>query len=149
MEILPHLAERLAPGVFVLSLGMALAIWMWLTVWEGMGYHAEWWAAVLPAASAAGAAFVLDAGSTARFGRRTIASCEQAPLMRLAAQRYGLRSCLVIQATAEACLVAATPWLLVSMPGHHVLVSMLVCVSAAHCYGWRQNSRLWRECALD
>lgn len=149
MRICPYPTEWLAPSVFAAALGSALAAWAWLTVWEGMGYHAEWWVAVMAASVAAGAAFSLDANSTAKFGRRMIAECEQAPLLRLAARRYGVRSCLVLQAATEACLVVATPWLLAPMPAHHVLVSMLVCVTVAHGCGWRQNSRLWRECALD
>lgn len=147
METLPYPTERLALGAFAGSMGAALAAWAWLTVWEGMGHHAEWWVAVLLASVAAGVAFGLDAVSTARFGRAMIAACERAPLLRVAARRYGLRSCFIVQAAAEACLVAVAPWLLAPMPEHHVLVSLLVCASAAHCYGWRQNGRLWDVCA--
>ena len=142
-----QLAERLAPGVFAVAMCAALAAWAWawLTVWEGMGYRAEWWAASV----AAGAAFLLDARSTARFGRGMIAACERAPLLRAAARRYILRSCFVLQAAVEVCLVAVAPWLLPSLPAHHALVSVLVIISAAHCYGWRRNSRLWEACAHD
>ena len=144
-----HPMERLAPGVFAVAICMAPAAWAWLTIWEGMGYHAAWWAAVLAASVAAGAAFLLDASSTAKFGRGMIAACEGAPLLRAAARRYTLRSCFALQAVAEACLVAAAPWLLSPLPAHHVLVSLLVIVSVVHCYGWRRNSRLWEACAHD
>ena len=139
MQIDLHAAERLVPGV----LAAALAALAGLAVWEGTGHPAEWWAMALAASVAAGAAFVLDARSTARFGRGMVAAYEQAPLLRAAARRYTLRYCFAMQAAAEACLVAAAPWLLPSLPAHHALVGLLVAVSAAHCYGWMHNSRLW------
>ncbi|MCE2508987.1 MAG: hypothetical protein J4G04_06815 [Nitrosopumilaceae archaeon] len=145
----PHPTERLASGVFAAALCVALAAWAWMTVWEGMGHRAEWWAAVLAASVAAGAAFIMDARSTAKFGRRMIAACERAPLLRLAARRYTLRSCFGLQAAAEACLVAAAPWLLSFLPAHHALVDLLILVSVVHSYGWRQNSRLWEARAHD
>lgn len=139
METTPHPAERLAPGVFT----VALAALVGLTIWEGTGHPAEWWAVVLAASVAAGAAFILDARSTARFGRGTVAACEWAPLLRAAARRYTLRYCFALQAAAEICLVAAAPWLLPSLPAHHALAGLAAAVSAAHCYGWMCNSRLW------
>ena len=147
IDMIVHPTERLAPGVFMAAMCVALAAWAWLTIWEGMGSRAEWWAAVLAASVAAGAAFVMDARSTAKFGRGMVASCERAPLLRAAARRYTLRSCFILQAAVEVCLVAVAPWLLSSLPAHHVLVSLLVIVSVAHCYGWRRNSRLWEACA--
>lgn len=138
-----HPAERLAPGVLAAALCAVLAAWAGLAAREAMGCHAEWWAAVLSASLAAGAAFVLDAGSTARFGREMVAAREWAPLLRAAARRYPLRHCFALQAAVEACLVAAAPWLPTSIPAHHALVGLAVVISAAHCYGWRRNSRLW------
>lgn len=146
MQIDLYAVKRLAPGVFAAAMCAALAAWAGLAVWEGTGHHAAWWAAVLAASVAAGAAFMLDARSTARFGRGMVAACEGAPLLRLAARRYTLRSCFILQAAAEASLVAAAPWLLSPLPAHHAVLGLLVLVSAAHCYGWVQNSRLWEAC---
>lgn len=148
MRAAPHLAERPAPGV----LAAALAALAGLTIWEVAGHHVEWWAVVLAASAAAGAAFILDARSTARFGRGTVAAHEWTPLLRAAARRYTLRSCFAIQAAAEACLVAAVPcmvaaapWLLPSMPAHYALAGLAVAVSVMHCCGWVCNSRLLGE----
>ena len=152
METAPHPAERPAPGV----LAAALAAWAGLTIWEVAGHPAEWWAIVLAASVAAGAAFILDAGSTARFGRGTVAAYEWTPLLRAAARRYTLRSCFILQAAAEAglvaavpCMVAAAPWLLPSLPAHHALAGLAVAVSVMHCCGWVCNSRLWEARAHD
>lgn len=148
MRAAPHLAERPAPGV----LAAALAALAGLAAWDVTGHHVEWWAVVLAASAAAGAAFILDAGSTARFGRGTVAAHEWTPLLRAAARRHSLRSCFAIQAAAEACLVAAVPcmvaaapWLLPSMPAHYALAGLAVAVSVMHCCGWVCNSRLLGE----
>ena len=152
MRAAPHLAERPAPGV----LAAALAALAGLAVWDVTGHTVEWWAIVLAASVAAGSAFILDARSTARFGRGAVAAYEWTPLLRAAARRYTLRSCFVIQAAAEACLVAAAPclvaaapclvaaapWLLPSMPAHYALAGLAVAVSVMHCCGWVCNSRL-------
>lgn len=137
--------ERFAPGVFAAALGATLAVWAWMTIRDGMGHHVEWWPALLLASALAGAAFVLDARSTARFGRRMIIKCEGSPLLRALARRYTLRSSLIVQAMVEAGLVASTPWSIHTLPAHHMVVGLLVLVAVAHCYGWRRNSRLWAE----
>ena len=145
MRAAPHLAERPAPGV----LAAALAALAGLAVWDVTGHTVEWWAIVLAASVAAGSAFILDARSTARFGRGAVAAYEWTPLLRAAARRHSLRSCFIIQAAAEACLVAAAPclvaaapWLLPSMPAHYALAGLAAAVSVMHCCGWVCNSRL-------
>lgn len=147
METAMRMTERLALGVFAAALGATLATWTLLTIWDGMGHHVEWWPVLLPASALAGAAFVLDAGSTAKFGRGMIIKCERAPLLRWLARRYTLRSCFAVQAAAEAGLVAAVPWSTSTLPAHHAVVGLLVLVGVVHCCGWRRNSRLWAEAA--
>ena len=145
METAKLTTERLALGVLVAALGATLVTWTLLTIWDGMGHHVEWWPVLLPASALAGAAFILDARSTAKFGRSLIIKCERAPLLRWLARRYTLRSCFAVQAVAEAGLVAAVPWSISTLPVHHAVVGLLVLIAAVHCCGWRRNSRLWAE----